>query len=444
MSDTVANARLIDAEESPPSDGCSLTMAQRRQSLKAAAAGNVLEWYDWTIYSTLSIYLAANFFEKADPTSALLSTLAIFAGGFVARPLGGWFFGRIADRRGRKFTLVVTMTLLALASLGIALLPTYETAGAFASFALLVMRILQGFAHGGESGVSYVYVAEIAPRDRRGLWTSSVYVSVILGIMIATAVAAGLTSVFTADVMNEWGWRIGFGAGSVLGLYVMYLRKSAHETEVFNAADAGKLAPASDAPGKPVSIGRIIMTVMVINAAMNVWYYTWVAFAPAMAITQHGMDPNSAFLSSLGAQACMIAFLPVFGWVSDKLGRRINSMTFAALVVLCGLPIQALLSSEPSSLFIAQSLGLFIYAIGVGHYPALMAELVPARMRGMGVSVMTSLAAGLFGGTAPYLNSWLHSIGEAWVFSGYVIALNVIMFVVVFFMRETKGIDLRH
>ncbi len=154
MSDTTANARLIDVEESTVSDRGTLTMAQRKQSLKAAAAGNVLEWYDWTIYSTLSIYLAANFFEKADPTSALLSTLAIFAGGFVARPLGGWFFGRVADRRGRKFTLVVTMTLLALASLGIAFLPTYETAGAFASFALLVMRILQGFAHGGESGVS--------------------------------------------------------------------------------------------------------------------------------------------------------------------------------------------------------------------------------------------------------------------------------------------------
>src|SRR5699024_3590836 len=155
----------------------------RRTSLGAAAVGNALEWYDWTIYGTLSAYLAANFFSQDDPTSALLATLGMFAGGFIARPLGGFLFGRLGDRRGRKFTLVLTMILLALTSLGIALLPSYETIGATASLLLFLLRVLQGLAHGGESGVAYTYVAEIAPRSRRGLWSSSVYVSVMIGVM---------------------------------------------------------------------------------------------------------------------------------------------------------------------------------------------------------------------------------------------------------------------
>lgn len=425
----------------PPEDldHVELTMDQRLKSLRAAAVGNVLEWYDWTIYGTLSVYLAANFFEKSDPTSAMLSTLAIFAGGFIARPIGGWLFGKLADTRGRKLTLLITMVSLALASAGIALLPTYEAIGAWASLGLFVLRVLQGFAHGGETGVSYVYIAEIAPRDRRGLWTSSVYVSVIIGVMLATAVAATLTWLLSNEDMTAWGWRIGFGLGGLLGLYVLFLRRSAHETDVFRTvkeATAEEKIPVGE-------VARMSFLVIFLNAAMNVWYYTWVAFAPAMAIAQYGMDPNGAFVMSLIAQACTIALLPLFGSLSDRLGRRPMMMLFAALVATMGMPITAVLSSEPWTLFVAQSLGLLIWTIGVGHYPALMAELVPARIRGMGVGILTSLAIGIFGGTAPYLMSWLKSVDASWVFAVYQSVLAIIMLIVAWRMKETRGIDLR-
>jgi MFS transporter, MHS family, alpha-ketoglutarate permease len=420
-----------------------LSLENRRRSLKAAAVGNVLEWYDWTIYGTLSIYLAANFFQKADPASALLSTLAIFAGGFVARPIGGLVFGRLADRSGRKLTLLVTMLMLAAASLGIALLPTYESIGAWASLGLFSMRLLQGFAHGGESGVSYVYIAEIAPDSRRGLWTSSIYVSVIIGVMLATGVAASLTGFLSPDDMMNWGWRIGFGLGSFLGLYVLFLRRNAHETDAFESLQK---AEETAAPAEPISKAKVLrfsFLIIALNAAMNVWYYTWVAFAPAMVIAQYKMDPNGAFIASLLAQACTILFLPVFGMLSDRVGRRPMMIVFAVLVAIMGMPISSILTNQPWTLFVAQSLGLAIWTVGVGHYPALMAELVPARVRGLGVSILTSLAVALFGGTAPYLMSWTQSIQAGWVFSAYQTVLAVITIIAALMMKETKGMDLK-
>lgn len=418
-------------------------IADRKQSLKAAAVGNILEWYDWTIYSTFSVYLAGSFFSKSDATSALLSTLAIFAGGFLARPIGGYIFGRLADGRGRKLALVTTMIMLAATSLGIALLPNYSEIGSWASLGLFLMRLLQGFAHGGESGVSYVYIAEIAPKERRGFWASSVYISVILGVMLATGVAAVLSAMLTKEDMGEWGWRIGFALGALLGLYALFMRRKSVETDTFHALRAKNQI---DAPKEKLSkrtILRFSLLVIALNAGMNVWYYIWVAFAPAMAISAHNMDPKGAYTSSLIAQAITLIFIPIFGHMSDRIGRRRTLVTFAVLIGVMAIPIQSLLSSQPWTLLLAQGLGLIIWTIGVGQYPALMAELVPARVRGVGVGILTSLAIGLFGGTAPYLNTWLRSIGADWAFQAYIIVLAFITVISAYRMKETAGMDLK-
>ncbi|MDM8345881.1 MFS transporter [Pseudochrobactrum sp. sp1633] len=176
---------------------------QRLKSLRAVSAGNALEWFDWTLYGIFSVYLARNLFDNTDKASALLATLAVFAGGFIARPVGGWVFGLLGDRYGRKLTLVLTMSLLALTSLGIALIPRYDSIGVAASVLLFLCRFMQGLAHGGESGVAFTYVAEIAPQERRGLWSSSVFVSVTVGVMAATALAALLNILLTVEAMNE-------------------------------------------------------------------------------------------------------------------------------------------------------------------------------------------------------------------------------------------------
>lgn len=427
----------------PRVDDSKHTLAERKRSLKAAAVGNILEWYDWTIYGTFSVYLAANFFSKSDPTSALLSTLAIFAGGFLARPIGGFVFGRLADGKGRRLALVTTMVLLAAASLGIALLPSYAEIGSWASLALFLMRVIQGFAHGGESGVSYVYVAEIAPKEKRGLWASSVYVSVILGVMLATGVAAALSANLSSEEMNSWGWRVGFGIGAVLGIYALFMRRKAVETEAFSALHKKQAKGEQSKPLSKGEIAKFTIRVIALNAAMNVWYYIWVAFAPAMAIAIHKMDAKGAYVASLCAQALTLLFLPIFGAMSDRIGRRRTMLIFASLIAVMVIPIQMFLTNQPWTLFVAQALGLVIWTIGVAHYPALMAELVPGRVRGVGVGILTSLAVGLFGGTAPYLNTWTQSIGASWLFQAYIIVLAIITIIAAVSMKETAGSELK-
>lgn len=424
----------------------SLTPKQRRRSLFAAAIGNALEWYDWTIYGTLSAYLAVNFFSAGDPTSALLSTLAIFAGGFIARPLGGFLFGRLGDRRGRKFTLLLTMTILALTSLGIALTPTYEMIGAWASALLFLLRVIQGLAHGGESGVSYTYVAEIAPKKRRGLWSSSVYISVMLGVIAATGLAALLSTVLSPEQMDSWGWRIGFALGSLLGVYALFLRRNASETETFDNLEQEReqveLGQTTKQRISKRDIVRIALLVIGLSAAMNVVYYTWVTFAPATAIAVEGMDPQGAFVASLIAQVAILVLLPLMGMVSDKFGRKPNMIVFAVLVIIVVFPLDAMLSSEPWTLFLSQGIGLAVWTVGVSIYPALIAELVPPRIRAVGVGVITSLSVAIFGGTAPYLNTWLTSIDLGWMFRVYVIVLALGTVAAALLMRETKGSDL--
>lgn len=411
---------------------------RRLASLRAAAVGNALEWFDWTLYGTFSAYLAMNLFDPSDPTSALLATLGVFAGGFLARPVGGWLFGRIGDRYGRKFTLVLTMCLLALTSLGIAVLPTYEQAGVLASVLLFACRLMQGLAHGGESGVAYTYVAEIAPASRRGFWSSSVFVSVTLGVMAATGLAALLTSWLGKAAMEEWGWRVGFAIGALLGVYALFLRRSASESDVFeHQAEQG---------GGLKIIKRqawlIARNIVMIAAASNATYYTWVTFAPATAIATKGMDPSGAYTASLIAQLICLLWLPVCGWLADRYGRKPMVMAFGLGVALAVFPVSHLVTDQPWTLFVAQLIGLLVWALLAAIFPAVVAEQVPTGARAMGVGFISSLSVAIFGGTAPYINTWLGAHGLDWVYTAYVGALGLMAFVGGFLIKETAGMDL--
>lgn len=408
------------------------------QSLRAAAVGNMLEWFDWTLYGTFAVYLAANFFEKSDATSALLSTLAVFAVGFVARPIGGILFGRFGDRIGRKNTLIITMTAMAAASMMIALIPSYSSIGIWASVLLLIARLLQGLAHGGESGVSYAYVAEIAPAERRGLWASSVFISVTLGVMAATFLGIVLTSMFSAEDMMSYGWRLGFAFGGILGIFALYMRRGAHESPVYSEGEA---AP----PPAPMT-GRdklqILLKVVFFSAGSNVAYYTWVTFAPSFAISAHGMNARSAFTASLCAQLVVLCLLPLFGHLADKFGRKPMVFVYGLGLIIAPMPIAAVLSSEPWTLFVSQGLGLAVWAIIASIYPTLIAEQIPTQQRALGVGFLSSLSVAIFGGTAPYLNTWLSANGLSWVFSVYIMCLGALAVIAALMIRETRGVPL--
>lgn len=422
--------------------GAGATLSERQKalrSLRAAVFGNLLEWFDWTLYGTFAVYLAANFFDNSNPTSALLSVLAVFAVGFVARPVGGIVFGRFGDKIGRKNTLILTMSTMALASFIIAFIPSYESIGIWASVLLLTARLLQGLAHGGESGVSYAYVAEISPPEHRGLWSSSVFVSVTLGVMGATLLGILLTSIFTKEQMMEYGWRIGFAFGGLLGIFALYMRRASHETPVYTKTSASKAEPRPLTRQEKI---QILLKVIFFSSSSNVAYYTWVTFAPSMAISNHGMDANGAFIASLCAQVVTLFLLPFFGHLADRFGRKTMVAIYGLGIILAPFPVNAILTSEPWTLFVSQAIGLAVWAIIAAIYPALIAEQIPTKQRALGVGFLSSLSVAIFGGTAPYLNTWLTSIGMSWVFSVYIMFLGLLAVIAATMIRETKGIPL--
>lgn len=412
----------------------------RSKSLKAVAIGNALEWFDWTLYGIFSVYLARNLFDNTDKASALLATLAVFAGGFIARPIGGWVFGAIGDRYGRKLTLIMTMSLLALTSLAIALIPTYAQIGVGASILLFLCRLTQGLAHGGESGVAFTYVAEIAPKEKRGLWSSSVFVSVMVGVMGATALAAFLTKALSADAMEAWGWRAGFAAGALLGVYALVLRRSASESAVFEEHVAKTDGPKLEITGRQAA--RIALNIVMLGCASNAAYYTWVTFAPATAIATRGMDASGAYIASLLAQFACILWLPVCGLMSDRFGRKPLVMAWGLGVILFTIPIDRIVTSEPWTLFVAQVMGLGAWSLLAAIFPALLAEQIPTQARARGVGFVSSLSVAIFGGTAPYLNTWLNTIGLGHVYLGYIMALGAVACIASLMIRETAGVDL--
>jgi len=399
--------------------------------------GNALEWFDWTLYATFSVYLAQNLFDKTDARSAMLSTLAVFAVGFFARPIGGLIFGRLADRLGRQKMMLITMSLLSLSSVGIALIPNYSDIGLLASAALLFFRLLQGIAHGGETGVSYTYVAEIAPNEHRGLWSSSIYLGVIVGVIAATILASSLISLLGAEAMNDYGWRIGFGIGGALGVYVLFMRRNVEESHVF-ASQEEKPEPQKLSRS---DLFRIARNLVMLNCSANLTYYTWVTFAPATAIAR-GMDAGGAYRASLFAMVLCVIWLPICGMISDRIGRKPVIIVWGILVILLTLPISHMVTTEAHTLFWAQVIGLGAWSLIASIFPAVLSEQVPTQARAQGVGFVHSVSAAVFGGTAPYLNAYLTGIGLEHIYSYYVMSLGLVAVCAGFLIRETARVDL--
>lgn len=440
---------MVSAPDTPSTSTSPATewssFRDKRRSLVAAGVGNALEWFDWNLYGIFSVFLAANAFNSDDPTSGLLATLAVFAVGFVARPVGGLVFGRLSDRVGRKNILVATMCLLAASSIAMAVMPTYGHVGVFASIYLLVARLIQGLAHGGEAGVAYTYAAELAPPKRRGLWGSVPFISSTFGLMIATATAAILSALLSDTDMNSYGWRIGFAFGGLLGIFALWLRRSAVESDVFIENAEEKTAD-EQTVGRRITAREavaIALRIVMISVGVNMSFYAWISFAPTNAISQHGMDQTSAFTVSLIAQGLIIILLPFMGMLSDRIGRKPMVFAQGVLMIVLAFPIAGLVSDAPWTLFVAILLGNIVWACVGSIYSAVVAEQAPTAVRATIVGFVVSLSVAIFGGTAPYLNTWLNSINHGWMFNAWIMLLGVLVIAGSFVIRETKGIDLR-
>jgi MHS family alpha-ketoglutarate permease-like MFS transporter len=414
------------------------TLASRKKSLLASSVGNVLEWYEWSAYAVFAPFIAAAMFSNSDPVSALLSTLAVFAVGFLMRPLGGIIFGRIADKRGRKFVLVTTMLMMATGSLIIGVMPTYSTIGAWASLILLTARVMQGFAHGGESATAYSYVGEIAPPHRRGMWGSVAFIAIFGGSVLAYTVGGVVTTSLSDTAVGQWGWRIPFLIGALLALFALYLRRSMDESNVFDAAQKD-----DDQPSIPRrTVVRAILLMIGMTSGITAAHYTWTSYISTYAITQQGMNPDTAYWMLVIAQLIALVSLPFLGLLSDKIGRRPMLGAFAVLMFVLQLPLTMMITSDGWTLLVATTAALLIVAVPASILSSTLSESFPTRLRTQAIGFAYSFSVAVFGGTAPYLNQLLLGLDLGWVFGVYIMVLAVLTGVACLFMKETKGIRL--
>ncbi|WP_245813690.1 MFS transporter [Rhodococcus marinonascens] len=403
-----------------------------------------MESFDWSIYTTFAVFFAPQFFNSGSAVSDLLSTLAVFAVGFVARPFGGFLFGWLADRRGRQLSMALTVGVGAAGSLVIGLTPTHATIGTWAAFVLLVGRLLQSLAFSGELPAAQTYISEVAPRERRGLWSSLIYVSGTVGLITGTLLAAVLSSVLTPAQMNDFGWRIPFILGGLFGLFALYIRSRLPETETFTKA----LEAANAEPGHGSVLKKmwqrpgLLLRVIGITVGGTVVFFVWVAAAPAYAISVRGVPATGALWAGVFANLVLLAALPFWGIISDKIGRKPVLIFGTVTLMLVLFPLNAIIKGQAWQLFIAMAIAMILIASTVSILPAVYAEMFPTGIRATALAVPYSIAVALFGGTAPYLQTFFADNEIPDAFNWYAIGMMAITVVTVVFMPETKALDL--
>lgn len=410
------------------------------RDLLAVNFGNTLEWFDWTIYTIFAPFFAIQFFPSSDPTAALLAALAVFAAGFLTRPLGGFIFGLYADRVGRKQSLTLAMLVTAGGSLLIAFTPTFASIGIFASIILLVARLAQGIAHGGEMGTSVTYLVERAPRNHRALFGSTSWVSVVFGTMLATITGLIINGYLDRAEIVEWAWRIPFALGGVLGLYGLYLRRRLNETETFKKQEA----ETERSEGKFAALlrnWRGVAVVFGLSAGGSIMFYTWLIYSPTYAQVARGLDPQSALKASLIAQCVFLLAIPLVGWLADRFGRRLFIILFGIGFIALTLYLDGLIDNTFGGLLAAMICALLIVACLFGVNTAVWTEVFPTNIRATGVSGPLSLATAIFGGTAPYVNTYLSQTGHHQWFLYYLMAVAGIT-LLTGLLPETKYLEL--
>lgn len=419
-----------------------------RRALVGAGFGNALEWFDWSIYATFAPFFASSFFNADDPVSAFMFTLVVFAVGFVGRPIGGFIFGRLGDRVGRRTTMTLTVGLIAAGGLLIGLSPNYATIGVFASVLLLVARLVQGLAYGGEQPSVGAYLSERAPAKHRGLWASLIYSSGTIGVIAGLVPAGILTALLSSEDMQAWGWRIPFIIAGLGGLYALWMRRNMPETEQFNERLEGVKEKVSDSKPRASAwsdmwrMRRSVLQVVGMTVGTTVAYYYWVVASSSYSISVLHANPTEVLFAGVAANILFIVMLPLWGMLSDRIGRRpVMLFGFIGLIVTL-FPLSSLIDGNPLHLFFAMTgAAVFMTAI-VSISPAVMSELFPTRVRTTGVAVPLAVATSIFGGTSLYLQTWLSTSFGPHAFLIYLSVLLVISAVTIFTIPETKGREL--
>ncbi|MGI4856162.1 MAG: MFS family transporter [Janthinobacterium lividum] len=393
-------------------------------AIVGASSGNLVEWFDFYVYSFCSIYFAASFFPKGDATTQLLNTAGVFAAGFLMRPIGGWLFGRIADKHGRRRAMMTSILMMCAGSLVIACLPTYATIGAVAPFLLLLARLFQGLSVGGEYGTSATYMSEIAVRGERGFLASFQYVTLIGGQLLAVLVLVILQAVLSDADLRAWGWRIPFVIGAAAAVISLIMRRSLAETasaEVRQRKDAGTLAGL-------FKHKAVFFTVLGYTAGGSLIFYTFTTYMQKYLVNTAGMPPKVASLVMTGALFVYMIMQPLFGALSDRIGRRNSMLIFGVLATLGTVPLLTALRDvrSPWAAFGLVVVALAIVSLYTSISGLIKAEVFPPEVRALGVGLSYALANAIFGGSAEYVALALKSGGNEQSFYWYVTALTAL------------------
>ena len=416
-----------------------MTPAVRLRAIFAGSVGNLVLWYDWYAYSAAALYFAPVFFPKGDRTAQLLQTAAVFAVGFFARPLGAWLFGLYGDRVGRRAALKLAVAMMAGGSLVIALIPGAAQIGVVAPIVLLLARILQGLSLGGEYGASATYISEMAGQKNRGFWSSFNYVTLIGGQLVALAVLIVLQRFLDKGQMAVWGWRVPFVLGALLAILAYWLRQRMQESHSFENAKAQGIT-AGDTRTMLSRHPREALIIFGLTAGGTMIFYIYTTYMQKFLTNTAGFSVAEATDISAAALFIFMITQPLFGWLSDRLGRR-TSLGFAFLVgAFVTWPIMNALAGAKSA-WLAFGLllaGMLIQSGYTSISSVVKAELFPTNVRALGVGLPYAVANALFGGTAEYVALWFKSQGHENWFYIYASGMLVFAFGVVLLMPDTR------
>jgi len=411
---------------------------RRVLDILGGSAGNLVEWYDWYAYSVLTIYFAPVFFPKEDATAQLLSAAAIFAVGFLMRPIGAWMMGIYSDRHGRKSGLILSMALMAGGSLMIAVAPTYATAGWIAPMVLVLARMLQGLSVGGEYGASATYLSEKAMRNRRAFWASFQYITLIGGQLLALAVVVLLQSVMPDSEVQQWGWRIAFGIGALLAVAVYFLRARLTETESFvkQGADRARSSMIDLWRNHP----REFLIVAAISGGGSAAFYAYTTYMQKFLVNTSGFSRPTATMIMTIALVVFMLIQPWWGMAADRWGRKPMLYVFGFGGTLVSVPIYSAIAVVTAPL---TALALVLVPLVIlGSYTSISglikAELFPAHIRTLGVALPYAVGNTLFGGTAEYVALWFKQAGLESGFYWYLSAVIGMAAIGFLMLPETK------
>lgn len=390
--------------------------AWRLKAIFTGSIGNLVEWYDWYAYSAFALYFAPVFFPKGNSTAQLLNTAAIFAVGFLMRPIGGWLFGSIADRRGRKTAMTLSVLFMSFGSFMIACTPSYAGIGIAAPVLLLLARLLQGLSVGGEYGTSATYLSEVADSERRGFFSSFQYVTLIGGQLLALGIQLLLQKVFLDKAqLAEWGWRIPFVIGAILALVALYLRRNMHESVnvTTKKKDRGSVTVLFRKHPKAV------LTVMGLTLGGTLAFYTYTTYMQKFLVNTVNLSKEQSTMIVFWLMLIYALLQPLFGMLSDKIGRKPLLMGFGILGTIFTVPILSAIgrTTSPWTAFFLILAALVIVSGYTSINAVVKAELFPSEVRALGVGFPYALTVALFGGTAEYVALWFKDAGhEPWFY----------------------------